>query len=228
MQPMGRQWQAMAPTTLVRATASGGGSDGSQNAPAAVAGRDEAKQLQVARSRGDVRTLENLLARHEPGLIALCRGVLGHVEDAEDAVQETFLRALRALPRFREQSGLRTWLFKIALNVCLEHKRGRAAHSAVASLSVLDETVFGGLGQPSPEAGVLRHLRVGAALAALAPRPRAILLLKEWEGWSAPEIARALGCTPRRVYHELDQAHRALADWRKTHDPDENEKGQPL
>ena len=94
---------------------------------------DEKRLLGAART-GDTAALERLLARHEPGLRALCRGVLNHAEDAEDAIQETFLRALRALPAFREQAGLRTWLFRIALNVCLENRRGRAARPATVSL----------------------------------------------------------------------------------------------
>jgi DNA-directed RNA polymerase specialized sigma24 family protein len=68
---------------------------------------------------------------------------------------------------------------------------------------------------PSPEQLALRRLDVSEALAQLSPRQRAILLLKEWEGWSAPEIAAALRTPQRRVYHELNLAHRTLSAWRE-------------
>src|SRR5712691_8944143 len=70
--------------------------------------------------------LEQLLVPYERPLHALCRGMLGHADDAEDAVQETFLRALRALPNFRGDAAFRTWLFRIAVNVCLGAKASRS------------------------------------------------------------------------------------------------------
>src|SRR6266536_3146105 len=78
----------------------------------------EATLLQAGRA-GDRAALEQLLALHKRPLYALCRGMLGHADDAEDAVQETFLRALRALPQFRGDAAFRTWLFRIAVNFCL-------------------------------------------------------------------------------------------------------------
>jgi DNA-directed RNA polymerase specialized sigma24 family protein len=66
----------------------------------------------------------------------------------------------------------------------------------------------------SPETSALQNLVVQEALSTLRPRQRAVLLLKEWEGWSAAEIAATLRCSPRRVFYELDIAHRALAAWR--------------
>src|SRR5690242_6632035 len=74
---------------------------------------------------GDPWALQRLFAPYERPLFILCRGTLGHTDDAEDAVQETFLRALRALPGFRGDSSLRTWLFRIAIHICLDWKRAR-------------------------------------------------------------------------------------------------------
>src|SRR6476469_3974980 len=86
----------------------------------------EAALLRAARA-GDAEALERLLAPHRRPLFVLCLGILGHPEDAEDAAQETFLRALRSLPYFREDAAFRTWLFRIGVNVCLKHK---GAHRA--------------------------------------------------------------------------------------------------
>src|SRR4051794_13519738 len=77
----------------------------------------EAMLLKAGRG-GDRAALEELLALHKHPLYALCRGMLGHADDAEDAVQETFLHALRALSTFRGDAAFRSWLFRIAINIC--------------------------------------------------------------------------------------------------------------
>src|SRR5260370_41670005 len=82
-------------------------------------------ELLRAGKAGDREALEQLLALHQRSVLALCHGILGHVDDAEDAAQETFLRALRALPGFRGDAAFRTWLFRIAVNVCLRSKAAR-------------------------------------------------------------------------------------------------------
>src|SRR5437016_1468173 len=74
---------------------------------------------------GDRAALERLLAPHKGPLFALCYGILGDADDAEDAAQETFLRVLRGLARFRGDASFRTWLFRIAVNLCLNWKRDR-------------------------------------------------------------------------------------------------------
>src|SRR5436309_2298288 len=84
-------------------------------------GADE-RALIAAGQAGDRAALDQLLALYERPLFALCHGILGHAEDAEDAVQETFLRVLRALPGFRGDATFRTWLFRIGVNVCLKRK----------------------------------------------------------------------------------------------------------
>jgi len=159
---------------------------------------------------GDRAALEQLLAPHRRAVVAFCQGMLGCVEDAEDAAQETFLRALRGLSRFRGEATFRTWLFRIAINVCLQW---RAAHH---STDRWDE----GRDSPvsvavSPEVIALRHLRLMEALSSLPPRLRALLLLKEWEGWSVAEIALAVRWNPIRVKNELARARRLLLEWQR-------------
>ncbi|HLK56089.1 MAG TPA: RNA polymerase sigma factor [Chthonomonadaceae bacterium] len=162
---------------------------------------------------GDLQALERLLTAYERPLFVLCRGTLGHTDDAEDAVQETFLRALRALSGFRGESSLRTWLFRIAIHVCLDWKRARRPMEPWQ-----DTERLLALSAPSPEAGVLRQLRVLEALQVLQPRHRLLVLLKEAEGWSLAEIAAALRWNEKRVQNELFKARRALAAWRQRED----------
>jgi RNA polymerase sigma-70 factor (ECF subfamily) len=171
--------------------------------------RAEASLLRAGRA-GDRAALERLVALHERPLFALCHGILGHVEDAEDAVQETFLRALRGLPGFRGEATFRTWLYRIAINVCLERK---ASHRATMPWDEEQPPTLPDA--TSPEAMALRQLRMMEALRSLPPRQRAILLLKEREGWSVAEIAAALRLKERQVEYELTKARRTLVEWRR-------------
>jgi RNA polymerase sigma-70 factor (ECF subfamily) len=159
---------------------------------------------------GDRTALEQLLALHKGPLYALCRGMLGNADDADDAVQETFLHALRSLGGFRGDAAFRSWLFRIAINICLKWK---ASHPPTA---VWEEGLAPNPSDAaSPEALALRQLRLTEALSALLPRYRAVLLLKELEGWSVAEIAQAFGWNEKRAYNELYKARRALVEWRR-------------
>jgi RNA polymerase sigma-70 factor (ECF subfamily) len=169
----------------------------------------DAALLQAGRS-GDRAALERLVAQYKQPLFGLCYSLLGHAEDAEDAVQETFLRALRALPRFRGDAAFRTWLFRIAVNLCRNWQRDRRPtqpwdETHPIPLSDVD----------SAETLALRHLQVQESLNALRPDRRAVFLLKEREGWSMAEIGAALGWNEKRVENELYRARRALVAWRR-------------
>lgn len=178
----------------------------------------ESHLLRAGRA-GDRAALERLLVPYERPLYALCRGILGHADDAEDAVQETFLRALRALPAFRGDSAVRSWLYRIAVNICLDRKR---SHPSTEPWD--EERMPVSSSSASPESLALRHLRVSEALGSMLPRQRVVLLLKELEGWSVPEIAAAMRWNEKRVYNELYKARRALAEWRLR---DETEGEEP-
>jgi RNA polymerase sigma-70 factor, ECF subfamily len=173
-------------------------------------GGADVRVLLAAGRAGDRTALDQLLALHERPLFALCYGILGHAEDAEDAVQETFLRALRALPGFRGDAAFRTWLFRIAVNVCLKRKSDRAP-----AVPWDEEPTDTSPSTASPETIALRQLRLMEALRALLPRQRAVLLLKEREAWSLAEIAAAMGWNERQVRYELSKARQALAEWRR-------------
>jgi RNA polymerase sigma-70 factor, ECF subfamily len=159
---------------------------------------------------GDRAALEQLLGPHKRSLVAVCYGILGDTEDAEDAAQETFLRALRSLSTFRGDSAFRSWLIRIALNICFSWKRARHPTelweedgSAPAS------------GAGSPEGIALGHLRLMGALHSLPPHRRAALLLKEWEGCSLAEVGAVMGWNETRVKNELYRARRSLAEWQR-------------
>jgi RNA polymerase sigma-70 factor (ECF subfamily) len=155
---------------------------------------------------GDREALDELLAQHERRVLAVCHGILGHAEDAEDAAQETLYRALRALPHFRLDASFRTWLLRIAVNVSLNWKRNRRPTEP------WDEEQPTALAD-SPETIVLLRIQVSEALGELSPHHRAVLLLREMEGWTVEEIGGAMGWNTKRVYNELFKARRAVAQW---------------
>jgi RNA polymerase sigma-70 factor (ECF subfamily) len=176
----------------------------------------QAAWLQAGRT-GDLTALDRLFASHTHALFVLCYGILGHAEDAEDAVQETFLRALHGLSSFREEAAFRTWLFRIAINICLRWRAGRHPTEPWDEADALTSS------SSSPEIIALGRLQIMEALNTLPPHHRAILLLKEQEGWSAAEIAQAMRWNEKRVYNELYKARRALVDWRRRR-PDQGER----
>ena len=158
---------------------------------------------------GDHVAAGSLLADYETALFRLCEGVLRHPDDAADAVQETFLRVLRGISRFRGEARFKTWIYRVALNVCLEWKRSRRP------VEPLDQRhheipVHG----PGLEVQTVDRMRIQEALSVLLPRHRAVLLLKERDGWSVAEIADAFGWNEKRVHNELYCARRTLAEWR--------------
>jgi RNA polymerase sigma-70 factor (ECF subfamily) len=163
---------------------------------------DEATCLAAAR-RGEPWALEQLYHRHQPQLFALCYRLLERAEDAEDAVQATFVRAFRALPRFRGESSARTWLYRIATNEALGilRRRREAPPLEEAEPSTADRA-----------AAVVERLAVRAALARLSPDHRSILVLRLWEELSYTEIAAVLGISLPAVKMRLN---RARAEFRK-------------
>jgi len=170
---------------------------------------EEAALLRAGRA-GDDQALAQLLALHKRRLYALCHGILGHPDEVEDALQEAFLRALRALPSFRGDAAFGTWLCRIAINVCLEWKR-----SCRPTEVWHEERSPSSHHAASPETMALHRLRMLEALNSLRPRQRAVFLLRQLEGWSVAEIAAALGWNKKRVENELYKARCALDDWRR-------------
>lgn len=150
--------------------------------------------------------------RHRAELTAYCQRMLGSRFDAEDAVQETFLRAWRASGRFEGRASLRTWLYRIATNVCLD-ARGRSARQPVPVEDV-PEPVADPFREPDPSACALARERaryaILAAVGLLPPRQRAVLVLRDVLSWRATEVADLLGTTTAAVNSALQRARAAL------------------
>jgi RNA polymerase sigma-70 factor (ECF subfamily) len=182
----------------------------------AVSQVDERGLLAAAR-RGDEQAFERLLEPHQAALRAHCYRLLGSLYDAEDALQETSLRAWRSIDRFEPRSPFRAWLYRIATNVCLTAIERRArAPEALAP----EEAEVASYLQPLPERLLDTELAVeereslGLAFVSvmqlLPPRQRAVLVLREVLGWSAKEVADLLGDSVASVNSALQRAREKL------------------
>ena len=168
------------------------------------------------------------LEEHRAALTGHCYRMLASAVDADDAVQETLVRAWRALDRFDGRSSLRTWLYRIATNVCLDVLAERArrvrpvddapaggvedplgTHERTHWLEpVPDATALPRDADPAERAMLRQSIRLAfvAALQHLPPRQRAALLLTEVLGWSAAEVAEALDTSSAAVNSALQRA----------------------
>jgi RNA polymerase sigma-70 factor (ECF subfamily) len=187
----------------------------------------------------DVTAIEE----HRASLTGHCYRMLGSAADADDAVQETMVRAWRSLDRFEGRASVKTWLHRIATNVCLDQlndksrrmrpfEEGEPSTLATATLETRDRMHWL---EPIPDAraipagstpfehAVLKQsirLAFVAALQHLPPRQRAALLLTEVLGWSAAEVAECLEMTVAAVNSGLQRARATMAARNATISPD--------
>ena len=168
-------------------------------------------------ANGDEVAFERFVRRHERKMLGLCGRMLGDPEQARDAVQEVFLKVWRKARRFRPRGKVTTWLYRIAVNHCLNVLRRRKvvrmlpfsspdAEDPVSTREPADPA-------PGPEADLdskRRWLRTRRAIDRLPENQRSVLLLAKFEGLSYREIADVLGVTPGAVESRLFRAMRNL------------------
>jgi RNA polymerase sigma-70 factor (ECF subfamily) len=191
--------------------------------------------LLVAARGGDEDAFARLVSPHRGPLHAHCYRMLASAADADDALQDTLLRAWRALPSFEGRSALSSWLYRIATNACLrliERRPKRVLpidygppgdpHEGVAA--PLTESVWiepypderlgveDGFASPDARYELRESVELAfiAALQYLPPRQRAVLILREVLGFSAEEVAGMLDSTATSVYSALQRAHKAV------------------
>src|SRR4051812_18295229 len=176
---------------------------------------EDQRLLLAAAEAGDERAFRGLVEPYRHALEVHCYRMLGSAQDAEDMAQETLLRAWRALERFEPRVQFQTWLYRIATNACLDELERRPRRPQPVQPfpdSRVEQTAA-----PVVDPAARYALREGMELALLAAiqtlpgRQRAILILRDVLGWTAPEVADLLDTTVAGVSSALQRA-RATVD----------------
>ena len=176
-----------------------------------AASRDDDREAILASQRGEREAFDRLVERHQREIYRLCYRYVNNHEDAADLAQDSFLKAYRAIGRFRGESAFSTWLYRIAVNTCLNFRSARRA---------VHEELSDAL--PDPKAPVVQTLaereqarRVREAVTRLPEKQRATLILKIYHDLTHEEVAGILGSSVGTVkanlFHALGNLRKMLA-----------------
>ena len=184
-------------------------------------GPSDGELVQRARE-GDRDAFRELVERYQRKIATLALGMLRNRDDALDVTQETFAKAYQSLDRFKGDASFYTWTYRIAVNLCIDHRRREArlphamlepreAERSEDPLALLpDGTDHGDPYRSTRDAEIARGL--AGAIAELTPEHRAVILLREVEGLSYEEISRVLDCPKGTVMSRLHYARRQLQE----------------
>ena len=166
--------------------------------------------------KSDADAFRVLVERHSRPLFGLAYRMTGNESDAEDVVQESFLRAYRQLGKVDERASFGPWLYRIAVNCSLDLVRGRNRRSEQqppADSEAEDPIAALPSSAPGPDrvalSGELR-LRVASAMDRLSPTERCAFVLRHFEGMRIEDVSRALGCQPNAAKHSVFRAVQKL------------------
>jgi len=152
---------------------------------------------------GGQEAFETIVHENQRMIHAVCYRMTGSMDDAADLAQETFVQAYRSLDQFRGESKMSSWLYRIAINLCLNwrkrQQRERLAHEEFSRIAAVDA-----------DSSARRAQVVQDALMQLPDKQRAAVVLTTYEGLSHAQAARALGCSETTVSWRLFEARRKL------------------
>ena len=174
--------------------------------------RDDEREAVEASQRGEREAFDLLVERYQRDVYRLCYRYVNNHEDANDLAQEAFLKAYRAIGRFRGDSAFSTWLYRIAVNTCLNFRASRKPET-----QELPDFL------PDPRRGISAVLegeetgrRVREAVSRLPEKQRATLILKVYHELTHEEVARILGSTVGTVkanlFHALGNLRKLMAE----------------
>jgi RNA polymerase sigma-70 factor (ECF subfamily) len=177
---------------------------------------DLVKQCQA----GQTEAFDQLVNRYRSRVFAMIYNMVHNEQDAWDLAQDSFVKAWKSIKRFRGQSSFYTWLYRIVMNVTIDHARKKQIKGTGTEFN--DEVKLGDIepaARTAPRSEPLPHRqmerseirgRIDAAIAQLTPEHRAVILMKETEDMQYHEIAEALGCSIGTVMSRLFYARKRL------------------
>jgi RNA polymerase sigma-70 factor, ECF subfamily len=176
----------------------------------------DAATVALARD-GNSEAFQSLVERHSRAVYRLAHRMTGNASDAEDVVQETFLKAYRQLGRFESRANFGTWLHRIAVNCSIDLIRSRPRKETSHDATDLEEIGGGDLVEHSNGRTPERLMfstevqdRITAAMSGLSPRERAAFMLRHFEGHSIDDISRSLGMKTNATKHSIFRAVRKM------------------
>jgi RNA polymerase sigma-70 factor (ECF subfamily) len=174
--------------------------------------RDWERALVEACQRGEREAFDELVVRYQRDVYRLCYRYVNNHEDANDLTQEVFLRAWRAIGRFRGQSAFATWLYRIGVNACLNFRAARRPPMLELPDTIADPTA--GAAQGVERAQQARRVR--AAVGQLPEKQRATLILKIYHELTHQEVAQILGSkvgtVKANLFHALGNLRKLVAE----------------
>ena len=177
---------------------------------------DLVKQCQA----GQTEAFDQLVNRYRSRVFAMIYNMVHNEQDAWDLAQDSFVKAWKSIKRFRGQSSFYTWLYRIVMNVTIDHARKKQIKGAGTEFN--DEVKLGEIepaARTAPRSEPLPHrqmerseirARIDAAISQLTPEHRAVILMKETEDMQYHEIAETLGCSIGTVMSRLFYARKRL------------------
>ena len=164
---------------------------------------------------GDMEAFEQLFYRHQNRVYVIARRMMNNEEDALDLTQEIFLKAYQKISKFNFKSAFSTWLYRLAMNSCIDalRKRKDVKTTPVTDASLKDAALYIDANTPEDNAMLNdRERQIWEALNSLKEKERAIIILKDMEGLSYKEISEVLKCSLGRVKSRLHEARQNLKD----------------
>ena len=174
----------------------------------------EQEALWIEKSlQGDDQAFGFLVDSYQKPVFSLCYRMLGNSNDAEDAAQESFIRAYQHLIKYDRKRSFATWLLSIAAHYCIDRMRKRRL--STVSTDVLPAEIIADRNAPNPEREFRaqeQEIKIQNLLNDLKPIDRAAIILRYWHDYSEVEIADALGLTVSAVKSRLYRARQSLAN----------------
>lgn len=167
----------------------------------------------LARCReGETSAIELLVATHRQTVFRLALSILDDPAEADEAAQDVFVAVLRALPSFRQEAGLKTWLYRITVNICLGRQRKRRARQRLWALLA---SLFraGSLSPAHPEEDALNRVQGSALWLAVQRLPegeRLVVVLRYYHEMTIAETAAAASVSERTVHNRLQTAQERM------------------